>query len=281
MTTLANIRDDIRNRLVETTADFYTNAELLVWINYSIKRFIQRTEWLERMRAQPLVANQYEYTLPTDVNKIVAVRYRDQYDVEPQDMAEWFEYVGTFQSTGVPPQVYRQFPWDHKIRIYPIPSAASASTTVTGAHNDTVTTITVGDTTSFPTRGTITINGSEQVRYTAKTATTFTGCIRGDGGTTAASYTGTEAVRWAELEVYYTYSPTALSSDSDVLATPSMFDETIVDYVLSIALQKRDKYALAEKHFKKAEDYVTKALEDRTKANRDKYPNFKDVSMEL
>lgn len=281
MTTLANIRLDIRNRLVETTADFYTDAELLVWINYSIKRFIQRTEWLERMTAQPLVANQYDYTLPTSVNKILAVRYRDQECVEPLDMAEWFDYVGTFQSTGVPPQAYRQFPWDSKIRIYPIPSSSSEATTVTGAHNSSVTTITVGDTTDFPTRGVVLINDSEQVRYTAKTATTFTGCIRGDGGTTAASYTGNETVKWAELEVYYTYTPTALSADGDVLATPPMFDEVIVDYVMSIALQKRDKYALAEKHFKKADDYVTKALEDRTKMTRDRYPNFKDVSMEL
>ena len=281
MTTLANIRDDIRNRLVETTADFYTNAELLVWINYAYRRFIQKTEWLERMRAQPIVANQYEYTLPTDVTKIVAVRYRDQYDVAPLDMAEWFEYVGTFQSTGVPTQVYRQFPWDTKIRIYPIPSAASAATTVTGVHNTSVTTITVGSATDFPTRGTVILNDSEQVRYTAKTATTLTGCLRGDGGTTAASYVGAETVKWAELEVYYTYMPTALASDSDVLATPSMFDETIADLTLSIALQKRDKYALAEKHFTRAEEYITKALEDRTKQNRDKYPNFKDVSMEL
>ena len=281
MTTLANVRDDIRNRLVETTADFYTNAELLVWINYAYRRFIQKTEWLERMRAQPLVANQYEYTLPSDVTKIVAVRYRDQYDVAPLDMAEWFEYVGTFQSTGVPTQVYRQFPWDSKIRIYPIPSAASAATTITGAHNTSVTTITVGSTTDFPTRGTLLLNDSEQVRYTAKTATTFTGCLRGDGGTTAASYAGAETVKWAEIEVYYTFMPTALASDGDVLATPSMFDETIADLTLAIALQKRDKYALAEKHFTKADEYITKALEDRTKQNRDKYPNFKDVSMEL
>ena len=281
MTTLANIRDDIRNRLVETTADFYTNAELLVWINYAIKRFVQRTEWLEKMRGFALVANQYDYTLASDALKVLAVRYRDQYDVMPLDMAEWFNYVGTFQSTGVPPQVYRAFPWDTKLRIYPIPSAASAATTVTGSHNTSVTTITVGDTTDFPTRGTVILNDSEQVRYTAKTATTFTGCIRGDGGTTAASYTGTETVKWAELEVYYTYQPVALSGDSDTVATPPMFDETIVDYVLSIALQKRDKYALAEKHFKRAEEYVNRALEDRTKATRDRYPNFKDVSGEV
>lgn len=281
MTTLANIRDDVRNRLVETTADFYTNAELLVWINYAYRRFIQRTEWLEKMRAQPLVANQYDYTIPSDVTKLLAVRYRDQYDVAPLDMAEWFEYVGTFQSNGVPPQAYRQFPWDSKMRIYPIPSAASTATTVTGVHNTTVTTLTVGDTTGFPTRGTLLINDSEQIRYTALTATTFTGCIRGDGGTTAASYVGTETVKWAELEIYYTYMPTALSADGDILATPSMFDETIVDLTLSIALQKRDKYALAEKHFSRAEAYMTKALEDRTKQTRDKYPNLKDVSMEL
>ena len=281
MTTLSDIRTDVRNRLIETTADFFTNAELLTWINYGYKNFVQRTEWLEKMRAYPIVANQYDYTLPSDLVKVQKVRYRDNQTVEIQDLEEWFDSVGTFQGTGTPPQIYRLFPWHSTLRIYPIPSAASEATTVNGAHSSSVTTIALTDATDFPSRGVVYINSSEQVRYTAKSGNNLTGCIRGDGGTTAGTYAGSEAVSWAELEIYYTYMPTLLSGDSDVLATPTMYDEVIVDYALGVGLQKRDKYPLAKQHFAAAEDGFRRALEERTKMQRDRHFNFKDVSGEL
>jgi hypothetical protein len=58
----------------------------------------------------------------------------------------------------------------------------------------TETTITVDDTSQFPSQGVIEIGGlssersSEFVSYTGKTATSFTGCSRGYGGTTAAEH---------------------------------------------------------------------------------------------
>ena len=55
------------------------------------------------------------------------------------------------------------------------------------SHNDSVTTITVDSTVDFAETGTITI-GSEQITYTGKTATTFTGATRGANSTTAAAH---------------------------------------------------------------------------------------------
>ena len=52
------------------------------------------------------------------------------------------------------------------------------STTLTGNHTRTVTTITVASTTNFPTSGQIHI-GQECINYTGVTATTFTTCTRG------------------------------------------------------------------------------------------------------
>jgi hypothetical protein len=53
--------------------------------------------------------------------------------------------------------------------------------------NASATTIAVDSTTDFETAGTVTI-GSEQITYTGKTSTTFTGCTRGANSTTAASH---------------------------------------------------------------------------------------------
>ena len=63
----------------------------------------------------------------------------------------------------------------------------SVSTTLNGAINDSTTTITVVSTTGFDGKGIITID-SEEIKYSAKTSTQFTGCTRGLNGTTAASH---------------------------------------------------------------------------------------------
>ena len=60
-------------------------------------------------------------------------------------------------------------------------------TLLNGGINDAVTTVTVDSTADFPSAGTITI-GSEKITYTGITSTTFTGCARGAGGTTAAAH---------------------------------------------------------------------------------------------
>lgn len=56
-----------------------------------------------------------------------------------------------------------------------------------GAITDSATTITVDDTTGFSSTGTIRIE-SEDITYTGKTATTFTGCTRGANATTPAAH---------------------------------------------------------------------------------------------
>jgi len=61
------------------------------------------------------------------------------------------------------------------------------------AHNDSVATITVDSTVGFSETGTITI-GSEQITYTGRTATTFTGATRGANSTTAAAHLDNAAV---------------------------------------------------------------------------------------
>lgn len=68
-----------------------------------------------------------------------------------------------------------------------IEAANNASTTLDGAIDDTMTTITVASTSSFAASGVIAID-NELISYTAKTATDFTGCTRGFEGTAAASH---------------------------------------------------------------------------------------------
>ena len=63
----------------------------------------------------------------------------------------------------------------------------SPKTYLTANATAIATTITVADTTGFPSSGTIWL-GKEAIPYTGKTSTTFTGCVRGQLGTTASSH---------------------------------------------------------------------------------------------
>jgi hypothetical protein len=67
------------------------------------------------------------------------------------------------------------------------------ATLLDGAINDAVVTITVDDTTGFPTSGYFTID-SEVIYYAGKGATSFTSCVRGRDGTTNVSHSNNAVV---------------------------------------------------------------------------------------
>jgi hypothetical protein len=77
----------------------------------------------------------------------------------------------------------------------------SVATTLNGAIDNVVTTITVTSAAAFPSAGRIDID-SELITYTSKSATQFLGCTRGANGTTAASHltaaTVTNATSWED-----------------------------------------------------------------------------------
>jgi len=68
----------------------------------------------------------------------------------------------------------------------------SLTYTLTSAATKAATTISF-DTTGLPSKGSVKI-GSERIRYTGKTATTITGCTRGQYGTTAAAHANSSTV---------------------------------------------------------------------------------------
>jgi len=89
----------------------------------------------------------------------------------------------------------------------------SSSTLLNGSINDTDTTVTVDSTTGFESIGTISVD-NENITYTGKTTTTFTGCTRGADSTSAASHsddaTVTRSNKWYNItRTSGTYSATA------------------------------------------------------------------------
>jgi len=84
--------------------------------------------------------------------------------------------------------------------------SGAATTTLNGAINDSVTTLTLNDVSQFPSSGTnFIIIGSEEISYTGVSGNTLTGLTRGVAGTTAASHSdgatvtnSTDFIAWGE-----------------------------------------------------------------------------------
>lgn len=257
------LQNDVRSRLIEASARYFTDAEIKRWLNLGYKAFLARTGWAERITGLAAVADQYEYDLASQTVKIRQILWEDQYRIVPKQQHIFFNLVGVSNtSESTRPEIYTAFPWYNRIRLYPIPSTASDSTTLNGAHNSTITTLTVAATSAFPTTGMLLVN-SEQILYTGKTATTFTGCVRGYSGSTAASHSNTDSVKLASILVYNTYIPADMSADTDEPRVNEEFREALILYAVQIGLQKRQKFTESRQMLEMYLDMANRAEMER------------------
>lgn len=101
---------------------------------------------------------------------------------------------GTWSGVAVATGVAGWFRMKNGAATRYVDGAIMPRTLLNGAINSSATTLTVDDTTSFSSTGTLRIE-AEDITYTGKTATTFTGCTRGANGTTAASHADNVSVQ--------------------------------------------------------------------------------------
>lgn len=102
-----------------------------------------------------------------------------------------------------------------------------ATTALSGAMTAAATTITVDDTADFPEQGRIRI-ANEEITYTGKTPTTFTGCVRGQRETQAATGSDNDVVNNA-----YKVILTDLNS-----RVPITLEDKEIEYIVGISLRE-------------------------------------------
>jgi len=156
------------------------------------------------------------------------------------------------------------------------------ATTLNGSLTDSATTITVVSTTGFSSTGTLVI-ASENVTYTGTTSTTFTGCTRGAGGTTAAAYSSGVSVAsfttgsvpqyivrtldnnyllypYPDKEYtlafdYFTF-PDDLAAHGDTTTIPNRFKAVIVDGASAFVYQYRGEMQQYQLNFTRFEQGI-------------------------
>jgi len=164
------------------------------------------------------VANQFLYSFASDLNHVNSVVV-DSRPLEYMDRATWEMYNWNTTSTNQPSSFNI---WNNQLYLSPTPSG-SADTTTLGAAitTTTATTITVVSTSGFRFAPFARfIIDSEVIYATGSTTTTFTGCLRGQEGTTAATHLIAATV--TERDGVYTFQvePDDLVDISDLTAIP-------------------------------------------------------------
>ena len=151
-------------------------------------------------RSFAAVANQFAYDLPATVMKDHTVSF-DTQPVIYVPRSRWNIMHWDTNSTASKPTHFSI--WNNQIKFWPRPSTAAQTTTLNGALTATATSVTVTSTTGFN-RGDYYrfIVDSEVIYATASTSTTFTGLLRGQESTTAASHSNAATV--TERDIVYT-----------------------------------------------------------------------------
>ncbi len=132
--TMTALLADIRDRLDESTARFWTDAQLERWANEGIRDIARRAETLQTRADITAVTGTQEYSLPTDVLRVYRVEYRPTgsssvYPLEYRDFNSmdevWWSaqtisrnYPVMFTMWGYPPTL--------KMIVYPTPSTGGS-----------------------------------------------------------------------------------------------------------------------------------------------------------
>lgn len=231
--TLWSLRKKVRLLIDEPEDDKVSDIQIDEAINDKQRDIAHQRLWsfYEGEKSLSRVANQFAYDYPAKVQKIHSVRV-DTQPIIYWNKRMWDEGHWNNDSETDIPTHYTI--WNKQLLFYPRISTAAASTTLGAAIvSETATSITVVATSAFK-RGDyfrFLIDG-EVIYATDSTSTTFTGCLRGQEGTTAATHLNGATVTERDIVLNLHVEPTDLIDtqdrteipESDVLAYGTAMD---------------------------------------------------------
>ncbi|MBW1983369.1 MAG: hypothetical protein JRI53_01510 [Deltaproteobacteria bacterium] len=112
-----------RAYLNEATATFWTDVEMLQWLNDGLVDLVGRSHCLEDTEDINLVANQVEYSITSTYLVVKAVRYVDSNDIERGLKTGKPAEVGWIENVQVPVHWYD---WAGEIGVYPTLSSVTS-----------------------------------------------------------------------------------------------------------------------------------------------------------
>jgi hypothetical protein len=194
-----------------------TNEEIDDELNMANKEVNHDRLWSfsEKTKSFSSVANQYEYSLASNVFKVYDAMFKTQ-PLAITDLHRWEILRWDTFTTSDPTHICM---WGNKARVYPYPSSSAETTTLGAAVSTTTsTTFTVADASSFPEQGRAIVD-SEVFSWTGKTGTTsLTGITRGEEGTTAATHSNGATITERDFIYHFQEEPDDLKDETDETA---------------------------------------------------------------
>lgn len=247
LNSLSRMITKVRNLLNEDEDDFVTDADIVDALNEKQRDILNERLWTfnEIELSTSSVENQFEYEKPELIKTFHTIRFKTE-PLAHISEAQWemFHYK-TDNSSDRATHVAQ---WNNKIRVYPRPSGSATASTLDGNITASDTSIDVVDATSFD-RGDYYrfIINDEVIYATGLSTNTFTGCLRGQEGTTAASHTSGDTV--TERDIVYTGQkiPIDLEAQNDETVIP---EGLVLCYgaASDLAYGKLDKPALGDRY---------------------------------
>lgn len=117
-----------------TQKSIWSDTELLQWVNDGTNDIVSRTQCLEDIESETLVANTYSYALTNEFIAIKAVVYKaatgNEWTLERgnfQGSAGKFSFGHSENMTGAPAYFIQ---WENSVIVYPIPDSTAAGDTI-------------------------------------------------------------------------------------------------------------------------------------------------------
>lgn len=238
------------------------NDEIDEEINDSIREVIHDRMWnfAKTERSLSSVANQVNYTIPSTISNIHTVTI-DSQPLVYVDQARWDTFHWDSTTTGDPTHFTTA---GTTLKTYPKVTTSASTTAINDAGNisATVTTITVDASSAFRFSPYARfIIDSEVIYATSSTSTTFTGCLRGQEGTTAAIHLDNATITERDIVLFGQTEPTNLVDTTDETNIPEP-EGVAMKAAGNLAIGKLGDKALADRLEIKYDKWI-KGLRDR------------------
>ncbi len=226
-TSLANMMNKVRVLMDEESDEFITDNQIALAINDKQRDILNERLWTfnECEYSTSSIDNQFDYSKPSQIKTIYSVRFAT-WPLRSISEARWeMLHWDTNQNTTNPTHCAI---FSNLVKIYPTPSASAQTTNLDGAISATDTTITMDSVGGFLIgdfyRFTI---DSEIIYATATDSSTnqFTGCRRGQEGTTPAAHADNALV---------TQNDIVFDGQAEPVDLEALNDETIIPEALVI-----------------------------------------------
>lgn len=261
MVTLATLRTDIKDQFYDKTGRFITDAKIDLWVNQAQRDIAVRTDIFEREKSFAITAGSALLTPPTDMIRPRLMLYQNRIRILYRPFAQ-MAGIGAYREDirGIP-RFYML--WEKKIRLYPVPSTSSSSSTLSANIGATDTSLTLADASAFRTAGRIIID-SEEIGYNGKSGNTLENLVRGLGGTAAASHALGATVTEADLRLFYIRRPVDASATVDP-ELPDEYAPALVTYALMKAYRADGRFREAQLADAEYERWVQRIHDDVAK----------------